>query len=59
LNVYFEDPDEHHRIAVAAGARVIRELRTKDYGARGYEVLDPENRVWYFGNNRAGSYWES
>ncbi|MFN7725252.1 MAG: VOC family protein [Rubrivivax sp.] len=39
LNVYVEDPDEHYRIAVAAGARVIRELRTEDYGARGYEVL--------------------
>lgn len=59
LNVYVEDPDEHYRIAVAAGARVIRELRTEDYGARGYEVLDPENHVWYFGDYRAGSYWET
>jgi uncharacterized glyoxalase superfamily protein PhnB len=59
LNVYVEDPDEHYRIAVAAGARVIRELRTEDYGARGYEVLDPENHVWYFGNYRPGGYWET
>jgi len=59
LNVYVDDPDAHHQRAVAAGARVIRELRTEDYGARGYEVLDPENHVWYFGNYRAGSYWET
>ena len=59
LNVFVDDPDAHYAVAVAAGARVIRELRTEDYGARGYEVLDPENHVWYFGNYRAGEYWES
>ncbi len=58
LNVFVEDPDAHYKVAVAAGARVIRELRTEDYGARGYEVLDLENHVWYFGNYRAGEYWE-
>ena len=58
LNVFVEDPDSHFKVAVAAGARVIRELRTEEYGARGYEVLDPEDHVWYFGNYRAGEYWE-
>jgi uncharacterized glyoxalase superfamily protein PhnB len=58
LNVFVEDPDAHYRVAVAAGAKVIRELRTEDYGARGYEVLDIENHVWYFGNYRAGEYWQ-
>lgn len=58
LNVFVEDPDAHYAVAVAAGAKVIRELRTEEYGARGYEVLDPEHHVWYFGNYRAGAYWE-
>ena len=58
LSVFVEDPDAHYQVAVAAGAKVIRELRTEDYGARGYEVLDPENHVWYFGNYRAGEYWQ-
>ena len=59
LNVFVNDPDAHYKVAVAAGAKVIRELRTEDYGARGYEFLDPENHVWYFGNYRAGEYWEA
>lgn len=59
LSVFVEDPDEHFKAAVAAGARVVRELRTEEYGARGYEVVDPEGHVWYFGNYRAGSYWEA
>jgi uncharacterized glyoxalase superfamily protein PhnB len=59
LNVYVEDPDAHCKVAIAAGARIIRELRTEEYGARGYEALDPENHVWYFGNYRAGAYWET
>ena len=58
LSVFVEDPDTHFKEAVAAGARVVRELRTEDYGARGYEVLDPEGHVWYFGNYRAGEHWE-
>jgi uncharacterized glyoxalase superfamily protein PhnB len=58
LSVYVEDPDAHFKIAVAAGARVVRELRTEEYGARGYEVLDLENHSWYFGNYRPGAYWD-
>ena len=58
LNVFVEDPDAHYVAAVAAGARVIRELRTEEYGARGYEALDLEGHVWYFGNYRAGGYWQ-
>jgi len=58
LNVFVDDPDAHFKVAVAAGARVVRALQTEEYGARGYEALDPENHVWYFGNYRAGEYWE-
>lgn len=59
LSVYVEDPDAHYKVAIAAGARLERELRTEDYGARGYMVLDPEGHRWYFGTYRPGSYWES
>jgi uncharacterized glyoxalase superfamily protein PhnB len=58
LSVFVEDPDAHCRLAVAAGARLVRALRTEDYGARGYMALDPEGHVWYFGNYRPGGYWE-
>lgn len=59
LSVFVADPDAHYKIAVAAGARVVRELRTEEYGARGYMVLDPEGHLWYFGNYRPGEYWEA
>jgi len=59
LSVFVADPDAHHAVAVAAGARVIRPLQTEDYGARGYMALDPEGHVWYFGNYRPGEYWDS
>ena len=59
LSVYVADPDAHHAKAVAAGARVVRPLRTEDYGARGYMALDLEGHLWYFGNYRPGEYWES
>ena len=59
LSVYVADPDAHHAVAVAAGARVVRPLRTEEYGARGYMARDPEGHVWYFGNYRPGEYWEN
>ncbi|HVP40194.1 MAG TPA: VOC family protein [Candidatus Saccharimonadales bacterium] len=59
LSVFVEDPDAHYRVAVASGARVVRELRTEAYGARGYMALDPEGHLWYFGNYRPGEHWEA
>ncbi len=59
LSVFVDDPDAHHALAVAAGARVVRPLRTEDYGARGYMALDPEGHLWYFGDYRPGEYWEA
>jgi len=58
VTVYVADPDAHYKIATAAGARVVRELTTEDYGARGYMARDPEGHLWYFGNYRPGEYWE-
>ena len=59
LSVFVADPDAHYKVAIAVGARVVRELRTEEYGARGYMVLDPEDHLWYFGNYRPGEYWEA
>lgn len=58
LSVYVADPDLHYARAVEAGAQVIRPLRTEEYGARGYGVLDLEGHPWYFGNYRPGEYWQ-
>jgi uncharacterized glyoxalase superfamily protein PhnB len=59
LSVFVADPNTHYKVAVAAGARVVRELQTEEYGARGYMVTDPEGHLWYFGTYRAGEYWET
>jgi uncharacterized glyoxalase superfamily protein PhnB len=59
LSVFVADPDAHHAVAVAAGARVVRPLRTEEYGARGYMALDPEGHLWYFGDYRPGAHWEA
>jgi uncharacterized glyoxalase superfamily protein PhnB len=59
LSVYVADPDAHYQVAIGAGARVVREPRTEEHGARGYMVLDPEDHLWYFGDYRPGEYWEA
>ena len=57
--VFVADPDAHYQIATKAGARIVQELQTEDYGARGYMALDLEGHMWYFGDYRPGEYWES
>ena len=47
-----EDVDAHHERAVAAGAEVLMELTSTDYGSRDYSVKDPEGNVWSFGTYR-------
>ena len=59
LSVWVAEPDRHHAVAVAAGARIVRPLTTEDYGARGYMARDPEGHLWYFGNYRPGEYWQA
>jgi uncharacterized glyoxalase superfamily protein PhnB len=53
LALFVDDVDAHHARAVAAGARLIREVRTDDYGDdywsdRSYGALDPEGHLWWF-----------
>ncbi len=55
IYVVVDDPDAHHDQAVAAGAEIVRELTTEDYGSRGYSARDPEGNVWSFGTYRPGA----
>ena len=50
--VAVDDTDAHHDRAVAAGARVVRELMDTDYGSRDYAAQDLEGNTWYFGTYR-------
>jgi uncharacterized glyoxalase superfamily protein PhnB len=53
LAFYIDDVDAHYAHAVVAGARIVREPRTSDYGDdywsdRSYGALDPEGHLWWF-----------
>ena len=59
LSVRIDDPDAHCARAVAAGAKLLREVRDEEYGSRGYMVEDLEGHTWYFGTYHPGAYWQS
>ena len=42
-------PDMLYERAVAAGAKVERELRDEEHGSRGFTIRDPEGNLWSFG----------
>jgi len=53
LMVFVDDADAHCRRAQAAGAKVVTEPKTSDYGEdywtdRSYECEDLEGHHWYF-----------
>jgi uncharacterized glyoxalase superfamily protein PhnB len=50
------DCDALYSRAKAAGATILLDLETKDYGGKGFTCSDPEGHIWHF-----GSYdpWES
>ena len=53
LAFHIDDVDAHCARAVAAGAKLIREPQTNDYGDdywadRSYGALDPEGHLWWF-----------
>jgi uncharacterized glyoxalase superfamily protein PhnB len=58
LSAYVADPDASYKRAIEAGAKIIRELRDEEYGARGFTCEDLEGHIWYFGNYVPGAYWE-
>ncbi|MET7424560.1 VOC family protein [Dactylosporangium sp. NPDC005555] len=50
--VVTDDPDGLYARAVAAGAKVHKELADQDYGSRDFIVHDPEGNLWSFGTYR-------
>jgi uncharacterized glyoxalase superfamily protein PhnB len=53
LAIFVDDADAHCARAKAAGAAIIREPRTDDYGDdywadRSYGAKDPEGHHWWF-----------
>lgn len=52
LYVAVNDPDALYERAVAAGARIDRELADTDYGSRDFAARDLEGNLWSFGSYR-------
>jgi uncharacterized glyoxalase superfamily protein PhnB len=48
--VIVKDADAHYARAVAAGAKIVRDIEDASYGGRGYTCRDLEGRVWSFGS---------
>jgi uncharacterized glyoxalase superfamily protein PhnB len=49
IYVVIDDADAHYARAKAAGADIVLDVTTKDYGGRDYTARDPEGHVWTFG----------
>jgi uncharacterized glyoxalase superfamily protein PhnB len=49
LYAIVDDADAHYARAKAAGAEIVMDIRTQDYGGRDYTCRDPEGHVWTFG----------
>jgi uncharacterized glyoxalase superfamily protein PhnB len=48
--VIVKDADAHYTRAVAAGAKIVREIEDASYGGRGYSCRDLEGHLWTFGS---------
>lgn len=44
-----DDADAHLARARAAGAEIVIDIVTQDYGGRDYTARDPEGHIWTFG----------
>jgi uncharacterized glyoxalase superfamily protein PhnB len=49
IYVVVGDADAHYARAKAAGADIVLDIKTQDYGGRDYTARDPEGHVWTFG----------
>jgi uncharacterized glyoxalase superfamily protein PhnB len=47
--VIVPDADAHYARAKQAGAEILLDIKTEDYGGRGYTCRDPEGHIWNFG----------
>jgi len=50
--VVVDDTDGVYARAKAAGAEIVREPDTTDYGSRDFAARDPEGNLWSFGTYR-------
>jgi len=48
--IIVEEIDNHYQRAIAAGARIVLDIKDEDYGGRGYSCQDPEGHIWNFGS---------
>ena len=48
--IIVSDVDEHYKTAIAAGAEIVIDIKTEEYGGRAYSCKDPEGHVWNFGS---------
>jgi uncharacterized glyoxalase superfamily protein PhnB len=50
MYVIVDDPDAHYARAKQAGAEIVLDIKTEEYGGRGYTCRDFEGHVWTFGS---------
>jgi uncharacterized glyoxalase superfamily protein PhnB len=50
LTCIVADADAHYAHAKAAGAAIVDEISSPEYGGRGYSARDPEGHLWWFGS---------
>ena len=48
--VIVEKIDDHYEKAVAAGAKILIDIKDEEYGGRGYTCKDIEDYLWNFGS---------
>jgi uncharacterized glyoxalase superfamily protein PhnB len=49
IYVIVANVDDHYARAKAAGAEIVLDLKTQDYGGRDYTCRDLEGHIWTFG----------
>jgi uncharacterized glyoxalase superfamily protein PhnB len=47
--IIVDDADAHYETARAAGAEILKEIMSPEYGGRLYTSRDPEGNLWSFG----------
>ena len=49
ISVVVDDADAHYARAKDAGAEIVIDIKTQEYGGRDFTARDPEGHVWTFG----------
>ena len=48
--IVVDNPDEFYESAKQNGAKILIDIKTEDYGGRGFTCADPEGHIWNFGS---------